>query len=60
MIRHWLPSMTYKFEIGVYAEQVIKSTHNAIFQPNLEGYSGDIGVMLNRQIIPFSLLEDNN
>ena len=60
MIRHWLPSMTYKFEIGFYAEQVIKSTHNAVFQPNLEGYSGDIGVMLNRQIIPFSLLEDNN
>ena len=38
MIRHWLPSMTYKFEIGVYAEQVIKSTHNAVFPPNLEGY----------------------
>jgi hypothetical protein len=52
--------MTYKFEIDVYAEQVIKSTQNAVFQPNLEGYSGDIGVMLNRQIIPFSLLEDNN
>ena len=60
MIRHWLPSMTYKFEVGVYAEQVIKSTHNAVFPPNLEGYSGDIGVMLNRQIIPFSLFEDNN
>ena len=53
MIRHWLPSMTYKFDTGIYAEQVIKSTHNAVFPPNLEGYSGDIGVMLNRQIIPF-------
>ena len=60
MIRHWLPYMTYKLRIEIYAKQVIKSTHNAFFPANLEGYSVDIGVMLNRQIIPFSLLEDNN